>query len=82
MYNGWKNRQTWNVVLWLDNDEFLYRQARAWVQLRKAAGRSILWTHLIKYLGLNGERTPDGIAWNGTRLDYPALNQHLKDNYV
>lgn len=23
-YNNWKNRETWNVALWLDNEESFY----------------------------------------------------------
>lgn len=26
-YNGWTNYATWNVALWLDNDEYLQEQA-------------------------------------------------------
>ena len=25
-YNGWKNYETWNVKLWLDNDQGTYNQ--------------------------------------------------------
>jgi hypothetical protein len=28
-YEGWKNWETWNVALWVNNEEPLYRQMRA-----------------------------------------------------
>ena len=28
-YNGWKNYETWNVALWVNNDESMYRFARS-----------------------------------------------------
>lgn len=27
-YNGWKNYETWNVALWLDNDQGTYNETR------------------------------------------------------
>ena len=27
-YNGWTNYETWNVALWIDNDEGMYYTAR------------------------------------------------------
>lgn len=28
-YQGWKNYETWNVSLWVNNDEPMYREMRA-----------------------------------------------------
>jgi len=31
-YNGWNNYETWNVKLWLDNDEGSYYMQREWAE--------------------------------------------------
>jgi hypothetical protein len=40
-YNGWKNYETWNVALWLGNEEPLYREMRARAADKKFSGVSI-----------------------------------------
>ena len=30
--NGWANYETWNVTLWMQNDEWLYNTAKACVE--------------------------------------------------
>lgn len=74
-YNGWKNRQTWNVALWINNDEGLYLFARDCSsyddfaeQLKETSGDSSI-----------GYRTPDGVAWNDSGLDTPRLDELIKE---
>ena len=31
-YNGWSNYETWNVKLWLDNDEGIYNEVLSWAK--------------------------------------------------
>lgn len=78
-YNGWKNRQTWNIALWVSNDEPLYRSAVAYVKRRREAGKKPTWEGFAKGARLVGERTPDNISYTGTRLDYHALTEMLND---
>jgi len=75
-YNGWRNRQTWNVSLWINNDEPLYRSAVDFMNNYK--GRSP-YRSFIDNMGLIGSRTPDNISYSDTRLDYSELNEMMRD---
>ena len=43
-YNGWSNRETWLVKLWIDNEQHTYQRAqemaRYWVTHREGIGSS------------------------------------------
>ena len=76
-YNGWKNRQTWNVALWVMNDEPLYREAVDYAKSRR--GKRMGYMGFARRAGLVGQRTPDGISFTGTRLDYAALSEMIRE---
>jgi hypothetical protein len=66
-YNGHKSWNQWNVSLWINNDESLYREAHDLVSrygVAKAANR------LAR--DLEGQRTPDGGRYNRTAI-YNAI---------
>ena len=67
-YNGYKNWNHWNVSLWINNDEGLYRLARECINVRgnkKDASYDMLW--LLIDDGVT--HTPDGApySWSAIR---------------
>ena len=64
-YNGWKNWETWNVSLWLQNEEPLYRICCDFMRRYQGVAP---WRDLVT-AGDLPMVTPDG-----ARLDDPALD--------
>ena len=63
-YNGWTNYETWNVALWIGNDEGLYNEAR---RLRRRGYNDLV--ELI--LDCGSKETPDGVKWDDVDLKIP-----------
>jgi hypothetical protein len=71
--NGWKNWETWNVALWLQNEEPLYRICCDFM-------RSYTGEHPYADLVAAGDLpnvTPDG-----ARMDDPALSHEELDRML
>jgi hypothetical protein len=64
-YNGWSNRATWNVALWINNDESLYRAKEDALKMARIQGdkdRAVnILENLCQQFWPNGS-TPDGCA--------------------
>lgn len=61
-YNGHRSWNAWNVSLWVNNDEGLYKEARSLKQKYGTRGAARI---LLRTLP---ERTPDGGRYNMTCL--------------
>ena len=67
-YNGWANYQTWNVALWIDNDEGLYRMAKQAGSYKKfVVDLQEFKPNAIAY------QTPDKVSWTDSGLDLDEL---------
>ena len=66
-YNGHRSWNAWNVSLWINNDEGLYRWA---VDLVTSHGRGRAATVMAR--DLEGQKTPDGASYNRTCI-YEAM---------
>jgi len=71
-YNGWTNYETWNVALWIGNDEGMYHMARMY---RHHGYKSL--SHMLEES--YGSMTPDGVRWDDDSLDIVELNEMLEE---
>ena len=82
-YNGWKNYETWNIALWIGNDESIYLIAKAsedYAEFMENIGQ-------LSFLPIEphgvpislASVTPDGVAWDDDSLDISALNELIEE---
>ena len=65
-HNGWSNYQTWNVALWINNDEGLYSMA---LECRDYA------EFVERMRDLGSTETPDRVAWNDSGINHAELDE-------
>jgi hypothetical protein len=78
-YNGWKNRATWNVALWVQNDESLYNMAIRYLEHCKKQNIRVRWGGFVVWAHLAGTKTPDGYGYHTEYLDTRRLTEMLKE---
>jgi hypothetical protein len=66
-YNGWENYETWNVALWINNDEGLYN-------LAMDAGDYETFLELV-----GNATTGDGVRYNDPKVNVIQLNSDIFD---
>jgi hypothetical protein len=69
-YQGWTNYETWNVALWIGNDEGLYSHA-------KCCGS---YSELLDVLYECGSKeTPDGVKWTDPKVNHIKIDDMIKE---
>ena len=76
-YNGYANHQTWNVCLWISNDEMLYSLADRCDSYEhfKLFLREIFENHPVRY------ETPDGVSWNDSGINLAEMKEFWQENF-
>ena len=71
-FNGWSSYETWNVALYIQNEEPVYRHAQVYGYLG--------YDHMIPWLeGYFGQMTPDGVRFMDGRIDTDELDEMLEE---
>ena len=68
-YNGWTNYETWNVALWINNDEGLYDIAR----------RCDDYQDFVDAIDGLISKTPDGVSFTDPKVNVIQINSDVFD---
>ena len=71
-YNGWENYETWNVALWIGNDEGLYH-------LAMEAGNYEDFVDALEGCSFNDLKTPDGVNYRDPKVNTIQINSDVFD---
>ena len=75
-YNGWTNYDTWNVAMWITNDQPRYNQLVEYATTSKHPS----YRGFVEYAELGKRKTDDGVAFLGEGLDYSELDEMVWDH--
>ena len=65
-YNGYSNYETWNVCLWISNDEGMYDLSR----------RCANYQEFVQFMHDCGPwETPDMVSWNDENVNIDEVNE-------
>jgi hypothetical protein len=71
-YNGWTNYKTWNVVLWIENDESIQDVIQQ--------NDICCYEELLEYFYDYGSKeTPDGVSWTDPEINRAEINGDVFD---
>ena len=70
-YNGWENYETWNVALWMQNDEGLYN-------LAAECGDYQTFVDCL-YNDYGVKETQDGVKFNDPKVNVIQINSDVFD---
>ena len=71
-YNGWNDWTTWNVALWINNDECFYNIA-------KECQNYADFLYEMQYM-IGSFATPDGADWGEANID--EMNELIGEIYI
>lgn len=77
-YNGWANYETWNVSLWMQNNQFLYNTAVACVEYKN--DDETPYTKFIRCM-MNCDKftTADDVKWDDELVNQDEINEMMID---